>query len=355
MPLAPLVNRPAWPDTCGIRGCKEGVSAFFETGTGRWSCKCDMLSVTAEGQTRGSYHRAWWDEPTGTWYWTSRGFVETGLARLPIDSTTDVDSLAKERRPLLTSSTVLQADVLPKQEGVGSLELLGGTLTAINLPPKDTEAQDHVCMAIVSPGNSVTRTDGAYIVPQQAEYATFIDEPSATPSVRDQGCDEPEVAPPGMCTSPAVLSVLPVPPAVSNMVDGKTTSQEDVSSCDDAWSPSGPGRRGHRRPDCRLCHTPRGGMPEQYGQLCWACKEIMRNYDKRKTADMKCKTYRRKVREESLQRRQEASQQDGAGSVQQSMHLDQQVKCSIQREPASSTCKRKPASARCLSPDMDNL
>ena len=99
-----------------------------------------MLSVTIEGRDRGSYHRAWWDEPTGTWHWTSRGFLEKGLARLPIDATADVDSLAKERGPLLTSSTVLQADVLAKQEGVGSLELPGGTWTAINLPPKDTEA-----------------------------------------------------------------------------------------------------------------------------------------------------------------------------------------------------------------------
>ena len=358
MPLAPHDNRPAWLKECGIKGCEEEVSSYFEPSVGRWACKCHRATVTVEGKPRLSHHRAWWDDSTQRWHWTTRGFVETGLAKLPKDAGYDVDlsALPYKRYPLLLQTPPMTgADTSPRQAGTGSQELVDGTLQSnINLPAKDTDAQENVCVTAGSPRNSAISTDSAENAPTQAEHSTLTDEPVAMVCAQDHGCDEREVATPARrCTNSALPSVSPASAAASTMENSQTTSMEEASGSEDAWSTGGRGCKGRRRDDCRLCHTPRADdVPEQRGQFCWACKESMRKHKQRKTSHLKCLNYRRTVREESLQIRREASGQlDGSGSVQGHIHLDQEAKGNTQPDSATSTCNPNPATIRSPSPD----
>jgi hypothetical protein len=43
MSLAPLDNRPEWPDNCGRLGCIEGTCSYWDVGMGRWACKCHVV------------------------------------------------------------------------------------------------------------------------------------------------------------------------------------------------------------------------------------------------------------------------------------------------------------------------
>ena len=75
-------DAPSVPAVCGIRGCKEQVAdAKFEDRTGRWKCKCNHVGQDVAG-LRGSWHVAWWDAPSSTWTWSTRGFVHTHLPSL---------------------------------------------------------------------------------------------------------------------------------------------------------------------------------------------------------------------------------------------------------------------------------
>ena len=75
-------DAPSVPAVCGIRGCKEQVAdAKFEHRTGRWRCKCNHVGQDVAG-LRGSWHVAWWDGPSSTWTWSTRGFLHTHLPSL---------------------------------------------------------------------------------------------------------------------------------------------------------------------------------------------------------------------------------------------------------------------------------
>jgi hypothetical protein len=70
------------PAVCGVRGCKELVAdAKFDDSTGRWKCKCNLVGQDVAG-LRGSWHVAWWDAPSSTWSWSTRGFAHTHLPSL---------------------------------------------------------------------------------------------------------------------------------------------------------------------------------------------------------------------------------------------------------------------------------
>ena len=338
MPLAPLDNRPALPDGCGIRGCGQAVSTYFDLGPGRWAAKCHLCAVTGEGSLRTSYHRGFWDQPTGQWHWTTRGFSETVLAKLSgdlCDNLVELSELPHKRYPLLQyPSANVQAGVLPEAEGTGCLVALTSN---IQVPPKDTGGQEDVGVAAGPPDALVTHlADSAEL---QAGLSTRIDEPSAVVCPPDPDCGEREVATPVRCNS---LSLPSPSPASSSATPSNENSQatpvEDASGSDEDWSTGGRGRKGCRREDCRLCRTPRAGdVQEQRGQFCWACKDAMRKFKRRKTSHLICPDYRRSVLEESVLKRQEArGEVDGCRGVQGCTQLDQQVECRI--EPCAATC-----------------
>ena len=115
MPLAPLDNRPELPHGCGIRGCGHAASTYFDLGPGRWAAKCHYVAVTGEGPLRTSHHRGFWDQQTGLWHWTTRGFTETGLPerhRDLGDNVVDLSELTHEQYPLPETPAMPQADIL---------------------------------------------------------------------------------------------------------------------------------------------------------------------------------------------------------------------------------------------------
>ena len=112
----PPLPCPPLPDKCGVRQCEHRVTSTWDTRVGRWSCRCQVLGATKFGSFRRSWHCAWWDEATGAWHWSSRGFPATGLTVLDNESNDVAEGGHRSMGGRLSSQAEGQgAEVVPEK------------------------------------------------------------------------------------------------------------------------------------------------------------------------------------------------------------------------------------------------
>jgi hypothetical protein len=158
----------------------ESVSTYWDCVIVRWAAKCHFKWVTREGTLQPTRHRGFWDQKTGFWHWSARGFSATGLPKLSDDP--GEGFLALLQSP--GTSAMQQADVPSEEEAT----CYHGTLM-----PKDRHAQEDAHVAARCPGDSVKHRAGVDNAARQAGQSTVIDVPSAVVSATDFGklCRDP--------------------------------------------------------------------------------------------------------------------------------------------------------------------
>ena len=303
-----------------------------------------------EGTCRSSWHRGWWDEPSGKWHWTCRGLrgIQSKSQVLVASVPTEPKSTIKNSMPL---KDIISDDRCDSSIGDDRCDPHVRPVSPAML--RDDPAQQ----GVISDRTSALDPSGKPSVGQGGPVVEEITGSLISPLALCDGSREG--APQASAHSAPGPATKPMQTTPCKAWEGPTeeerrhTAEDDMNSSDDTWSPGTSGRKGHARRDCRLCHHPRGDMLEQRGQLCCECKRIMREDGRRKTIFLRFTPYRRVVRAESLRRRKDKTlTKDCDRDAQDRGDAGGYFEDGIPRVPASVVCKRRPAAAYGPSPGI---